>query len=292
MTMRLTSAFATLQLLCSASAFSPAIVNVVQRPGQTSVASTVSTEETGTLTDATEPSEETAISKESSETNSTSPEPSKEASVRYFGPDFLDEAKLYADSTFPIKPDDLILRAKEVLAADCAIGQKDDGKCLAEDFSFQAQVIGPIGKEEYLGALESFNLEECFDTKANFFGFNVDPMQTNRVWFMNRVEAKHVGTFMGAEPTGKEIVYPPQSFHLDFNEQGKVTEIGFYTIDRYQGNTGGLGGAFGFMYGVGKPLPIPECQPYKRSKRFRLLVAIGELGKRFKKNKETSGKKN
>jgi len=214
-----------------------------------------------------------------------------ETAARDFGSDFLDEDKLYAESTFPIKPDNLIFRAKEVLAADCAIGQKDDGKCLAEDFKFQAQVIGPLGREEYLGALESFNLADCFDIKANFFGFHVDPMQTNRVWFFNRVEAKHVGTFMGAKPEGKEIVYPPQTLHLDFNEEGKVTEIGFYTVDRHQGNTGGLGGAFGFMYGVGKPLPIPECQPYKRSKRFKLLSAIGEIGKRFKKNKETSGKK-
>ena len=34
-----------------------------------------------------------------------------------------------------------------------------------------------------------------------------------------------------------------------------ATTIGFYTVDRRQGNTGGLGGAFGYFYGTGNPLP-------------------------------------
>jgi len=91
---------------------------------------------------------------------------------------------------------------------------------------------------------------------------------------------------MGAEPTGKEIIYPPQIQHLDFNEDGKVVEYGFYTADRRQGNTGGLGGAFGFMYAVGKPLPIPECHPYKPSFRFRILQLIGKLGNKLRRKKK------
>jgi len=51
-------------------------------------------------------------------------------------------------------------------------------------------------------------------------------------------------------------------------------------------NTGGLGGAFGYFYGVGKPLPIPECQPYKPSFRFRMLNKIGALLKKLQKNKK------
>jgi len=65
---------------------------------------------------------------------------------------------------------------------------------------------------------------------------------------------------------------------------GLVKEFGFYTIDRRQGNTGGLGGAFGYFYGVGKPLPIRECQPYKPSFRFRVLSLIGKMGKKFSKS--------
>uniref|UniRef100_A0A7S2XSR9 Uncharacterized protein n=1 Tax=Attheya septentrionalis TaxID=420275 RepID=A0A7S2XSR9_9STRA len=198
--------------------------------------------------------------------------------------DILDEEAMLAKSTFPIKPNQLIARTKEVLSPTIGIGTKDGGACLADDFEFCAAVVGPIGKEEYLDALKSFNLEESFDITPNFFGMTVDPMQPNRVYFFNRVQAIHTGTFMGAAPTGKEIIYPPQVFHMDFNEDGKVKEVGFYTADRRQGNTGGLGGAFGFMYGVGRPLPIPECQPYKPSFRFRSLQLIGKIAKKLSRN--------
>jgi len=196
---------------------------------------------------------------------------------------FIEEDQLFKDSAFPISPEALIKRAKEVLSPKIGIGTKDSGKCLAENFEFVAQVIGPIGKEEYLNALGTFKLEEAFDITPNFFGMSVDPMQPNRVWFFNRVKGIHKGEFMGAKPTGKEIIYPPQIQHMDFNEDGNLIEYGFYTADRRQGNTGGLGGAFGFMYGVGKPLPIPECQPYKRSFRFRMLSLVGSLAQKLKK---------
>ena len=38
--------------------------------------------------------------------------------------------------------------------------------------------------------------------------------------------------------------------------------------------------------GVGRPLPIPECQPYKPSKRYRLLQLIGKLQAKFSKKDE------
>ena len=88
------------------------------------------------------------------------------------------------------------------------------------------------------------------------------------------------------EPSGKELQLPPQSFSMIFDEQGLVRELTVgYVVDRRVGNTGGLGGAFGFFYGVGKPLPFPECQPYKRSKRFRLLNFVGRMGTRLKRLK-------
>ena len=77
----------------------------------------------------------------------------------------------FADSSFPIAPDALVNRAKEVLSPQIEIGTKDDGKCLAEDFEFVAAVVGPIPKEEYLQALGNFKLTESFDIEQNFFGF-------------------------------------------------------------------------------------------------------------------------
>lgn len=110
-------------------------------------------------------------------------------------------------------------------------------------------------------------------------------MQPNRVWVMNRVEATHVDTFAGVKPTGKQLVLPPQQFHMDFDESGKVTEFGFYTVDRAQGNTGGLGGAFAYFYGVGRPLPFPEAKPYKKSFRRRLVEGIAGLASKLQRKK-------
>jgi len=196
----------------------------------------------------------------------------------------------FAKSSFPIAPDNLINRAKEILSPQIEIGTKDDGQCLAEDFEFVAAVVGPLPKEEYLEALGSFKLTDSFDIEQNFFGFTVDPIQPNRVWFFSRQVAKHIAPFMGAVPENTKddgvLALPPQLLHIDFNEDGLVKEFGFYTADRRQGNTGGLGGAFGFFYGVGKPLPIRECQPYQPSFRFKMLNALGKLGKKFSNKKE------
>ena len=80
---------------------------------------------------------------------------------------------------------------------------------------------------------------------------------------------------------------PPQAMSLKFSEDGKVIK---YTIGHVMecslGNNGGLGGIFGPAYAIGKPLPIPEAQPYKPSKRFRLLQAVGSLGSWLQNLKE------
>ena len=89
---------------------------------------------------------------------------------------------------------------------------------------------------------------------------------------------------MLGKPSGTQLNLPPQSFSLIFDEQGLVRELTVgYVIDRRVGNTGGLGGAFGFFYGVGKPLPIPECRPYRPSLQLRLLGLLGAVGKRLGK---------
>ena len=202
-------------------------------------------------------------------------------------PGEIDIARAFAKSTFPIAPDALISRAKEVLSPPIELGTKDGGKCLADDFEFVAAVVGPIPKEDYLKALGGFKLTESFDIEQNYFGFIVDPIQFNRVWFFTRQIARHISPFMGAQPKdtkdGGMLTLPPQLMHMDFNADGLVKEFGFYTVDRRQGNTGGLGGAFGYFYGVGKPLPIPECQPFKPSFRFRMLNLIGKIGNKLAK---------
>eukprot|EP00310_Coccolithus_braarudii_P014346 CAMPEP_0183332856 /NCGR_PEP_ID=MMETSP0164_2-20130417/1916_1 /TAXON_ID=221442 /ORGANISM="Coccolithus pelagicus ssp braarudi, Strain PLY182g" /LENGTH=256 /DNA_ID=CAMNT_0025501663 /DNA_START=167 /DNA_END=937 /DNA_ORIENTATION=- len=185
--------------------------------------------------------------------------------------EFVDEQALYASSSFPLKAEELVKLAKRFYSPEVRFGTRDGGECLADDFEFAAAVIGPLSKAQYLKQLKTFNLEDAFDISGNVYGFYVDPIQSERVWYFNRAEATHVGEILGAKPTGQKIKLPPQINFLDFNGDGKVTQYGFYTIDRRQGNTGGLGGAFGYLYPIGRAPPYPEAQPYKKSKRRRLF---------------------
>ena len=143
----------------------------------------------------------------------------------------------YSSSTFPISPSNLITRTKEVLSPQIGIGTQDNGACLSDTFEFVAAVVGPINKVEYLDALSSFKLEDSFNIQQNFYGFTVDPMQTNRVWFFSRQVAEQVAPFMGVDPTvnggegeKRELTLPPQCFHIDFTADGLVQELGFYTV--------------------------------------------------------------
>jgi hypothetical protein len=184
-------------------------------------------------------------------------------------------------SNFPIRPADLIVLAKQVMI-EKGVGTLDGGTCLADDFVFRAQFV-EVDKAGFIGALDSFNLSDSFDMKLQFFGWTVDPLQPNRVWVFNRQEAVHTKPFFGVSATGKKLVLPPQTFHVDFTEEGKVKEFGFYTVDRAQGNTGGLGGAFAFFYGVGRPLPFPEGKPYKMSWQRRIIEFVTKFAAEFRK---------
>jgi hypothetical protein len=197
----------------------------------------------------------------------------------------LDVDSMLEKSSFPIRPVDLISLAKQVMI-EKGVGTLDGGDCLADDFVFRAQFV-EVDKTGLIGALSTFNLANSFDVKQQFFGWTVDPVQPNRVWVFNRQEATHVKDFFGVKPTGKTLVLPPQTFHLDFNDSGKVIEFGFYTVDRAQGNTGGLGGAFGYFYGVGRPLPFPEGRPYKMSLQRSFVELLANFARKFqKKNKD------
>lgn len=206
--------------------------------------------------------------------------------------DEVDEAEMLAASDFPIKPDELINKAKEIIRAQRGIQDGTfDERLLADDFRFCAPFVGGatpsspndampgLLKAQYLAALRSFDLLRAFpDMNNNYHAFRVDPFEPNRVWFQTRTVATHTGQLMGKPATGKKLVLPPQAFSLTFNEAGQVTlfNVG-YVIDRTVGNTGGLGGAFGFFWATGNPLPFPECQPFRPSLQMRSLSLLQKL---------------
>jgi hypothetical protein len=59
----------------------------------------------------------------------------------------IDQAQTLARSSFPIKPDALVGKAKHVLTTMFGTLEPD---VLADDFRFVAPVVGPLGKDEFL----------------------------------------------------------------------------------------------------------------------------------------------
>eukprot|EP00747_Dinoflagellata_sp_TGD_P194426 gnl/TRDRNA2_/TRDRNA2_61803_c0_seq1.p1 gnl/TRDRNA2_/TRDRNA2_61803_c0~~gnl/TRDRNA2_/TRDRNA2_61803_c0_seq1.p1 ORF type:complete len:290 (-),score=49.44 gnl/TRDRNA2_/TRDRNA2_61803_c0_seq1:267-1136(-) len=167
-------------------------------------------------------------------------------------------------STFPIKPDDLIAKTREVLLSEFGTAPGCDASCLADDFQFVAPIVGPLSKTEFMRAFGSFKVKEALPDIAENSWFQVDPMEPNRVWFFSRATATHTGTLYFGNPllpTGKEIHMPPQAQSMLFNAEGKVYTLTVgYAMDKRIGNTDGLGGVFGILKAVGKPLPFPEGQ--------------------------------
>jgi len=192
--------------------------------------------------------------------------------------DVVDEDEMLygASNTFPIKPDELVVKCKSALRA----GFANIGDSLAEDFEFIGPVVGPLPRDAFVNAVGGFDLTTGFpDMKSNYHHFRVDPFETNRVWFQNRTTGTHTGKLAGRfEATGTVVECPPQALSMTFNESGKIVKITVGVVmDRTMGNTGGLGGVFGLFSAIGSPLPFPEARPWKMSKRYKFFQWLGRL---------------
>jgi len=178
---------------------------------------------------------------------------------------------------FALSPEDMIARSKVFLESRGGFGA--DPELLAAEFQFMGPVVGPLGKDEFLNAIGSVDMETAFpDFQGEFYNFAVDPFEGNRVWYVARGRGTNTGPLLpfARVPTDKALVNPPQACSLTFDESGLVTKytIG-YIMDRTVGNTGGLGGLYGVLYAIGKPLPFPEARPWTMSKRYKLFNKLG-----------------
>jgi hypothetical protein len=186
--------------------------------------------------------------------------------------DVVDEDEMLygASNTFPIKPDELVVKCKSALRA----GFANIGDSLAEDFEFIGPVVGPLPRDAFVNAVGGFDLTTGFpDMKSNYHHFRVDPFETNRT------TGTHTGKLAGRfEATGTAVECPPQALSMTFNESGKIVKITVGVVmDRTMGNTGGLGGVFGLFSAIGSPLPFPEARPWKMSKRYKFFQWLGRL---------------
>jgi hypothetical protein len=196
-------------------------------------------------------------------------------------PMFLEPVtKAKNDSMRP--PDELIAIAKKFLVGSSGLG--GDPNMLADNFQFEGPVVGPLSKDAFVKAIGQVDFKTAFPNwKAEFYGFHVDPLeeQANRVWYTARGRGVQEGPLLpfAAIGSGKEVVNPPQVCSLTIDhETGLITRytIG-YVVDRNVGNTGGLGGLYGILYALDRPLPFPEAQPWKKSWQYDLFQKIGAL---------------
>ena len=108
------------------------------------------------------------------------------------------------------------------------------------------------------------------------------------MWFTSTATGTHLGTFAGyLRATGKRFETPPQACSVVVDRDGKIAKytIG-HVMERSIGNTGGLGGVFGPAYAIGKPLPFPEANPWKPSKRYAAFMLLGRLLSKLASRKE------
>ena len=147
-----------------------------------------------------------------------------------------------------------------------------------------APIVGPLGKREFLNAFGSFKVKEAFPDLTDNSWFQVDPLEPNRVWFFSRATGTQTGKLNFGKPiapTLKRVESPPQAQSMLFDEAGRVYTLTVgYCMDKRIGNTEGLGGVFGLLKGIGKPLPFPEAQrlytPSLRYEAFERVAKVAE----------------
>jgi len=178
----------------------------------------------------------------------------------------VDEDDLLSSAPFPIPPEQLIQLAKAFTAAQLD-GVGTATSWFADDFRFVAPVVGPLGKDEFIDSLSSFDLQTAFSNlNSNYHHWRVCPFDADRVYVSIKYTGSNDGPVMGRPATNKSVESPVQAHSMTFNERGEVTKFTIgYVLDKETGNTGGLGGIFGLFYAIGYGLPFPEAQPYKSS---------------------------
>jgi hypothetical protein len=132
-------------------------------------------------------------------------------------------------------------------------------------FEFVAPLVGPLSKEAIISATTGLDLGQSMpDFDARYHDFRQDPDDPNRVWATMRVRGTQTGvlSFAGQDalPTSppRRVESPPEAVSLRFTDAGLLRELTTgYPMDKRCGTTGGLGGLFGILEGLGKPLPTP-----------------------------------
>jgi hypothetical protein len=166
-------------------------------------------------------------------------------------------------------PDQLLVKAREVIASDLAI-LPDYHDTLDENFMW----IGPysygkpLGKQDYIAAGQFFDLRSTFpDLDYRAYDYRVSPEDPYTV----RVTCRVVGTMRGdlrlrsetLPPNGKRMFCPPEAISMKFDPRtGKLTKLcSGFTMDRLVGNTKGLCGVMAAAVVAGREPSVWDIYP-------------------------------
>jgi hypothetical protein len=170
--------------------------------------------------------------------------------------------KAVAVSPFPVA----VMTSLAKRLVETSLGAEEPS-LLASEFQFSGPVVGPLVKEEFVGALKNFNLKSFLpDLKTTSYCFEVDSFDPERVWVISKGSGTMTGPliFGGKEvlpPTGKAYIGAPEAVSVSFNEQGLCYRAtAGYILDKEQGNTKGLGGIYGILEAIGSPIPWWESR--------------------------------
>jgi len=161
----------------------------------------------------------------------------------------------------------LINLANDLLYRKSGFYSAADPDVFSSDFIFRGPYIGPLNKKDYLDTMGTFKIYEAIpDINPNAWGWSIDPIDPNRVWFMVR----NTGTFTGKPgiglgsslpsfpPNGAKIKGCPETFSMVFDSQQKLKHLTVgYVADRFEGNVSGKGAAVGIFNAIGLPFPRP-----------------------------------
>lgn len=157
----------------------------------------------------------------------------------------------------------LIELAQDFVETGTGFGTVSRPELFADDFVFRGPIIGPLCKKDYLFTLDTNKVYEAFpDLSSGAFGYTVDPIERNRVWFFTRYTGTNTGTItigpITLPPTGKEIQSGPEVNSVMFDEDNKVKlfTVG-YVVDRDTpgATSDGQGALVGLLKGCGIPFP-------------------------------------
>merc|ERR1711988_337765 len=159
---------------------------------------------------------------------------------------------------------------------------------LSNDFSFVGPLVGPLDKDTFLKAFTSFNIRKAFpDLKYSLNDLRVDPFDKARVWLSVRSSGTFTGTFgegkNSIQPNGAKFESGVEAISMTFNANGQLDKLTVgVLLDPTEGNTGGLGGVFGILEGVGNGLPGIATKPLQVSLRETKSNIVKSITSPFK----------